>query len=112
MAATLLQINFSLNVPAAEYDKLATSFGDAFANVNGLEWKIWMVNAGTREGGGIYLFRDSAAVDAFLAGPLAAEVKKAPFLDNLSIKRFDVMEALSTITRGPIAIGAAPAATV
>ena len=110
MAATLLQINFNLKVSSGEYETTANSLADTFANVEGLEWKIWTLNADQREAGGIYLFRDAAAVDAFLAGPLAAEVKKAPFLDNLSVKRFDVMDQATAVTRGPVALGALSAA--
>jgi hypothetical protein len=103
MAANIVQINFRLNVPADEYERIATPLGDAFASVDGLQWKIWLLNPAEKEAGGIYLFRDAAAVDAFLTGPLAAQVKAAPFLRDLSVKRFEVMDELTAATRGPVA---------
>jgi len=36
----ILQINFNLNVPVAEYQKMAHSIAHAFLDVPGLRWKI------------------------------------------------------------------------
>ncbi len=102
MAANLLQVNFKLKVSPEEYDRTASSLGQAFADVDGLAWKIWLLNREEREAGGIYLFSDDAAVDAFLQGPLAAQVKAAPFLTELSVKRFSVMQDVTDVTRGPV----------
>ena len=52
----ILQINFNLNVPVAEYQKMADSVAHAFLNVPGLRWKIWLLNPAAQEAGGIYLF--------------------------------------------------------
>ncbi|WP_148671274.1 MULTISPECIES: YdhR family protein [unclassified Mesorhizobium] len=45
------------------------------------------------------LFDDDAAVQAFVDGPIIAEMKGDP---TLSIKAFDVIADLTTITRGPV----------
>jgi hypothetical protein len=103
MNVNILQVNFTLNVAPEAYTTIATGLGDAFAAVDGLEWKIWLLNPGNSEAGGIYCFRDASAAQAFLAGPLAAQVKAAPFLTDLSVKQFQVMEELTAITRGPVA---------
>lgn len=105
MSARILQINFKLNVSPAEYESIVTPLGNAFAAVDGLQWKIWLLNASEREAGGIYLFDNDAAVDTFLDGPLVAEVKKAPFLRELSVKRFEVMDEVTVATRGPVTSG-------
>jgi len=52
----ILQINFALNVPVAEYQKMVDSVALAFLNVRGLRWKIWLLNPAAQEAGGIYLF--------------------------------------------------------
>ena len=52
----ILQINFNLNVPVAEYQKIADSVAHAFLDVRGLRWKIWLLNPAAQEAGGIYLF--------------------------------------------------------
>ena len=102
MPGTVLQVNFKLNVSPAEYEKTVTPMADAFAEVDGLRWKLWLLNQQEREAGGVYLFEDEPSCAAFLAGPLAAAVKSAPFLRELSIKRFDVMTELTEVTRGPV----------
>lgn len=102
MSGTVLQVNFKLNVSPAEYEKTVTPMADAFAGVEGLRWKLWLLNQEESEAGGVYLFEDEPSCAAFLAGPLAAAVKSAPFLRELSIKQFEVMAEVTEITRGPI----------
>lgn len=53
----ILQINFNLDVPVAEYRKMVDSVAQSFLDVHGLRWKIWLLNPAAREAGGIYLFR-------------------------------------------------------
>ena len=74
----------------------------AFAEVKGLRWKIWLMNEGASEAGGIYLFEDQASLQSFLEGSLAALVKNHPAIHEMSAKQFDVMEGLTAITRGPV----------
>jgi hypothetical protein len=52
----ILQINFNLNVPVAEYQTIADSVAHAFLDIRGLRWKIWLLNPAAQEAGGIYLF--------------------------------------------------------
>lgn len=98
----ILQVNFKLNVSVAEYDHLTRVVADAFANVPGLLWKIWILNEQQQEAGGIYLFDSEASLDAFLSGPLAAQVKSLPALRDVSMKRFSVMSDVTALTRGPV----------
>ncbi len=102
MSATVLLVNFKLNVSPAEYEKTVTPMADAFAEVEGLRWKVWLLNQEEREAGGVYLFEDEPSCAAFLAGPLAAAVKSAPLLREFSVKRFEVMTEVTEVTRGPI----------
>lgn len=108
MSPKLLQINFRLNAPTAEYQSLCQSIAQAFADVPGLSWKIWIVNDAEKEVGGIYLFEDERALGQFLSGPLAAQAKSNPMLSAFTAKTFDVMEDVTAITRGPVG---APALT-
>ena len=103
MAEKLLQINFGLNVAPSEYDAICHSVADAFAKVPGLRWKLWFQDAGRREAGGIYLFENQPALDAFLASDLAKTVATHPALRDVTVRPSDVMPALSAITRAPIA---------
>ena len=102
----ILQINFNLNVPAAEYQKMADSVGEAFLDVPGLKWKIWLLNPAAQEAGGIYLFDSQASLDAYLNGPLVAKLRGLTAVRNISTKQFEVMPEVTALTRGPAEAGA------
>jgi hypothetical protein len=70
--------------------------------VPGLRWKIWSLNAAEGEFAGLYLFDDGESVQAYLEGPIIAEVKKHPALSDISAKQFGVIDEFSAITRGPV----------
>ena len=99
MSAKIVQINYKLNGPRVEYEKENLPYGQPIADLPGLRWKVWIINEAKSEAGGIYLFDGDASVQAFLAGPIIAEMKSDP---TLSIKAFDVMLELTDITRGPV----------
>jgi hypothetical protein len=102
MSLQILQIVFKYGVSAAEYQQAVSPMGDDIAAVPGLRWKIWIINEVESESGGIFLFDDEAAVQAFLEGPVAARVTTHPAVSDFSVKQFDVMEAETAVTRGPI----------
>lgn len=102
MSEKLLQLNFKFNVTSAEYEQAVSPLAEKFAAVGGLRWKIWLMNEEESEAGGIYLFDDEASLKAFLDGPLAAAVSSHPALSDMSVKRFDSMDSLTKITRGPV----------
>jgi hypothetical protein len=98
----ILQINFNLNVPVAEYQQLADSVAQNFLGVPGLQWKIWLLNPATQEAGGIYFFDSQASLDAYVNGPLVAKLRALPSVRNISIKQFEVMPEITALTRGPV----------
>jgi hypothetical protein len=106
----ILQINFKLRVSTSEYQTLCQSVAQAFAGVPGLRWKIWILNEREKEAGGIYLFESEGALNDFVSGPLAAQVKSHPALADFSAKVFDVMNEVTAVTRGPVWAAAAMAA--
>src|ERR1051326_2238472 len=103
MAEQLLQVNFGLNVTPGEYHTICQSVADAFAQVPGLRWKLWIVNEQRREAGGVYLFEDHRALDAFVASDLAKAVATNPALKNVTMKSSAVMTDVSAVTRAPLA---------
>lgn len=102
MSGKILQINFKFNVSRAEYEQAVSSLASEFAAVPGLRWKIWLMNETESESGGIMLFDDDSSLQAFLEGPLAAQVTSHPALSDFSVKQFDMMEDETAITRGPV----------
>jgi hypothetical protein len=99
MPVTILQINYRLNGPRGAYEKENLPYAQPIADIPGLRWKVWIINEAQSEAGGIYLFDDGAAAQAFVDGPIIAEMKGDP---TLSIKAFDVIGDLTAITRGPV----------
>lgn len=106
MSPKILQVNFRLKASTPEYEALCQSVSQAFADVPGLNWKIWILNDVEKEAGGIYLFENERALDQFLSGPLAAQVKSHPALSDFTAKTFDVMEDVTAKTHGPVAVAA------
>lgn len=107
MSQKILQINFEFNgVSGAELQQAWLPAAQPIADTPGLRWKVWLVNEGERGCGGIYLFDDETAVQAFLAGPIVAAAQQDPTLSNASVKVFDIMERHTATTRGPVGAGA------
>ncbi len=102
MSEIMLQLNFNYSVTKEEYEQAVSPLADKFANVPGLIWKIWILNAEKSEAGGIYLFENQASLDEFLAGSLAKTVTTHPALSNFSVKQFAIMKDITEVTRGPI----------
>jgi hypothetical protein len=102
MSRRLLQLNFKFSVTGDEYEEAVSPLASDFAALDGLIWKIWMINEEEGEAGGIYLFEDASSVQAYLEGPLAAGVISHPALSEFSVKQFDVMEDITEVTRGPV----------
>ena len=102
MPGRILQINYKFNVSRAEHDQAVSSLVSEIAAVPGLRWKVWLMNEADSEAGGIYLFEDEASTNAYLEGPIVAQVVKHPALSDISVKQFDVPEKLTEITRGPV----------
>ena len=99
MALKLLHLDYVFSGPwgdemTAEYSDLA----HRIATVPGLIWKIWTENRETGEAGGVYLFEDEPALDAYLETKL--ERMKAAGTEGLRVRKFDVNEPLTWITRG------------
>ena len=94
----ILQINFNLSVPVAEYQEMTNSIAHAFVDVPGLRWKIWVLNPASQEAGGIYLFDSQVSLDAYVNGPMVAKLRGLTSIRNISIKQFAVMPEATALT--------------
>jgi hypothetical protein len=99
MSGQIVQITYKLESSRDEYVEENLPYAQPIADTPGLTWKIWIINEERGEAGGTYLFEDEASAQAFLDGPIITEMKGDP---SLSIKTFDVLEELTTTTRGPL----------
>jgi hypothetical protein len=100
----IVQINYRRpDMPKAEWEARYTDDRAAqFLAVPGLHWKIWLDGDAERLAGGIYLFEDRAAAEAYVDGPIVARLKSNPDLGEVDIRVFDVRERMSEITRAPL----------
>ena len=100
MSQKIVQINFKFNVSRAEYEEAVTPVAEEIAAVNGLRWKVWLMNEAEQLAGGIYVFDDEEAANAYLEGPIVAATVKHPALSDFDVKVFDAIDGLSKVTRG------------
>ena len=97
----ILIVNFSLKgMTESEYRNLCDDVAPAFAAVPGLVSKVWLADRATGVYGGVYSFENGAAVDAYLASDLWAQVGATPGLVDVSVRRFGVLPEPTAITRG------------
>ena len=106
MDVKILQINLTFNIAPADLRQSWLPAASPIADTPGLRWKIWLMNEEQREAGGIYLFDDEDSLQAYLDGPIVSVMGSDPTLSNVNVKRFDVMEEHTAITRGPVREGA------
>ena len=106
MDQKIWQVTFNYNVPPEElmgdFDLLA----DPVSRVPGLLWKTWIVDEAENVAGGIYLFADQDALDAYVAGEIVAGILSHPALSNFDARTFDILEEFSLKTRAPVGTAA------
>jgi hypothetical protein len=102
MAQKILVTNYNYSVSREEFEKMAASLGQPFADVPGCLWKIWLVNDETKEAGAVYLFENEKTLLEFKGSPLVASVLSHPALSNFDLKVRDVLTEVSEITRAPL----------
>jgi hypothetical protein len=87
------------NVDDAAWSQVSEELAPALAAVPGLIRKIWLHGEGSARGG-VYLWEEKAAYEAFLASDLGKAVGSHPNITDLTICDYSVDEAPSMITRG------------
>ena len=102
MSARILQINFKFSVTPAEIAEAFAPLASEIAKVDGLRWKVWSLNEAKHEFAGIYRFDDEPSANAYLAGPIVAQLGQHPALSEITAKQFDVLDGPSAATRAPL----------
>jgi hypothetical protein len=99
---TVLHLRFKLRVPP---DVLLAQCGEAatiIASVDGLIWKIWVLQKKESEMGGIYLFANREAAEAYLNHPVIQAVRNNPAVVSSHSEFWNVESSLSSLTRVPL----------
>ncbi len=102
MPQKILTTNFTFAASREEFKAMVSQLGQAFADVPGCVWKIWLIAVDKNEAGAVYLFADDAALQAFKASPLVASVLSHPALSNFELRERDILAEVSAITRAPL----------
>ena len=102
MAQKILQVNMKFSIPRADIETAWLDVAQPIADSPGLRWKVWLMNEAEDAAGGIYLFEDEASLQAYLDGPIVTALKSSPVISDLDAKVFDVLEAHTAVTRGPV----------
>ncbi len=100
----VLVVNFQLDgVSEDEYRAMCDELAPAFAEVPGLVAKTWLADASTNTYGGVYMWRDREAFEAYAGSELASNVANHPNLADVTMRDFAVIEAPSAVTNGLLA---------
>jgi hypothetical protein len=102
MSQKMLVTNYTFAVSREEFKALVGQLAQAFADVPGCVWKIWLIAEDKNEAGAVYLFADDDALQAFKASPLVASVLSHPALGNFELRERGILEEPSAITRAPL----------
>ena len=102
MSQKLWQVNFKFSVTPEQYEDAVAPLAEPIAGVQGLLWKVWIMNPEEHESGGIHLFANQASLDAYANSDIIAGILSNPALSDFSVKTFDVMEEYSLATRAPV----------
>ena len=103
MAQKILVTNYNFSVSADEFEGMASELAPAFADGPGCLWKIWLIDAPTKQAGAVYLFKDDESLQTFKSSPLVASVLSHPALSNFDLKERDILVEPSDITFAPLA---------
>ena len=101
-AYTILHLRFKLRVPPDILLGHSRDAANIIASVEGLIWKIWVLQKEKFEMGGIYLFASREAAEAYLNQPVIQAVCGNPAVVSTQSQLWDVESSLSALTRAPL----------
>ena len=99
---TILHLRFKLRVPPDVLLAHSREAANIIASVEGLIWKIWIFREEESEMGGMYLFANRAAAEAYVKHPVIQAVCSNPAVISHHSQLWDVESSLSALTRAPL----------
>jgi|SRR5579871_2714798 len=99
---TVVHLRFKLRVPPDVLLAHSREAATIIASVEGLIWKIWIFREEEPEMGGIYLFANREAAEAYLNHPAIQAVCSNPAVVSHQSQLWDVESSLSALTRAPL----------
>jgi Putative mono-oxygenase ydhR len=99
---TVLHLRFKLRVPPHVLLGHSREAATIIASVEGLIWKIWVMQEEEFEMGGMYLFANRETAEAYLDHPVLQAVRSNPAVVSALSEIWDVETSLSALTRAPL----------
>ena len=99
---TMLQVNFTYNVPTDDYIAEVSPLAEQFADADGLRWKIWALDEANSQFSGILFFDTPEDVQTFVESDLAATILNHPALSDFAVTPYSILGAESLATRAPV----------
>ncbi|HXY47803.1 MAG TPA: YdhR family protein [Terriglobales bacterium] len=99
---TVLHLRFKLRVPPDVLLAQSREAARIIASVDGLIWKIWVSQEEQFEMGGMYLFANREAAEAYLNHPVVQAVCSNPAVISSQSELWEVESVLSALTRAPL----------
>lgn len=94
-----LIINFHLQgISHDQYQEACGELADTFAAIPGLISKQWLANEETNTYGGVYLWRDREAMEAYKGSEIFSQVANNPAFDDVTATDFAILEGPSKVT--------------
>jgi len=98
--SSIVQINFPYTESQADIENHSEEAAGRFTGVDGLVWKIWLVDEATKTAGGIYLFSTRDQAEDYAAGELVKHLKNVR--DNVTVSVFDTIDGPGLVTNAPV----------
>jgi len=98
----VLHLRFKLRVSPPALLAQSREVASVAASVEGLIWKIWILQEEQFEMGGVYLFADREAAEAYLNHPIVQVLTSNPAVVSTQSQLWDVENSLSALTRAPL----------
>jgi len=98
--SSIVQINFPYTESQADIENHSEEAAGRFTGVDGLVWKIWLVDEATKTAGGIYLFSTRDQAEDYAAGELVKHLKNVR--DNVTVSVFDTIDGAGLVTNAPV----------
>lgn len=93
-------------ISPAEYRAVCEQEAPAFAALPGLISKVWLADEQTNTYGGVYTWRDRAAMEAYLKTDLFRSIVTAPVFGDVVSRDFSVLERPTAVTASARAVAA------
>jgi hypothetical protein len=95
-----LQVEVTLNVPSETWLAACDQAVPTMCRLEGLLWKLWVLDDAAGSAGGLYLFRDVVSARAYADGPVLDRLRKSGAARDVRVRLFPIVDHLSRRTFG------------